>query len=252
MSSALKVTALAVILAGTGVLVYRDATRKPEVIVGECKPSIPAQVAKAFTQIYDDKVWGVGSGGEGTSGGGSTLAATVVYRAYLQQFLKDHGVRSVVDAGCGDWEFSSAMDWSGIDYTGFDVVPSVIAEDQRKYGAPNIKFQTADIVRTDLPAADLLVCKDVLQHLPQQDVLAFLAQLPKYKYVLLTDTVDKATLTAENHEIKPGDFRLLDVTKPPFSMPGLKVLTYFDGGHMHQVVLLMTAARGTAPHVPDP
>jgi SAM-dependent methyltransferase len=236
MSPKLKVAALAVILAGMGVLVYRDVTRKPEIIVGECQASTPDAVAKAFTEIYDDKAWGVGSGGQGTSGGGSTVPATVVYRAFLQDFMKQHGVKSVVDAGCGDWEFSSTMDWTGIDYTGFDVVASVIAEDQKKYGAPNIKFQTADIVRTPLPAADLLVCKDVLQHLPAENVLAFLAQLPKYKDALLTDTVDKTTLTAENHEIAPGKFRPLDLTQPPFNVPGLKVLTYFDGSHMHQVL----------------
>jgi 2-polyprenyl-3-methyl-5-hydroxy-6-metoxy-1,4-benzoquinol methylase len=167
---------------------------------------------------------------------GSTVAATVVYRAYLQDFMKEHHVTSVVDAGCGDWEFSSAMDWTGIDYTGFDVVASVIADDQKKYGAPNIKFQTADIVRTQLPAADLMICKDVLQHLPTEDILAFLAQLPKYKDVLLTDTVDKSTLSGANGDVVPGNFRTLDLTKPPFNVPGLKVLTYFDGSHMHQVL----------------
>jgi SAM-dependent methyltransferase len=236
MSPKLKVAALAVILAGMAVLVYRDATRKPQVVIGDCKPSTPAAVTQAFTQIYDDKAWGVGSAGQGTSGGGSTLAATVVYRAFLEDFMKVHGVKSVVDAGCGAWEFSSTVDWTGIEYTGVDVVASVIADDQKKYGAPNIKFQTADIVRTDLPAADLLICKDVLQHLPIEDDLAFLAQLPKYKDVLLTDTVDKVTLSAENHDIQPGEFRLLDLTKPPFSLQALKVLTYFDGNHMHQVL----------------
>lgn len=241
MSPKLKVAALAVILAGLALLVYRDVTRKPEVIVGQCKPSTPEAVTKAFTQIYDDKVWGVGSAGQGTSGGGSTMNATVAYRAFLQDFMKQHGVKTVVDAGCGDWEFSAAMDWTGIDYAGFDVVPSVIADDQKKYGAPNIKFQTADIVRTELPAADLLICKDVLQHLPTQDVLAFLAQLPRYKDALITDTVDKHTLGAENSDIQPGQFRLLDLTRPPYSVPALKVLTYFDGSHMHQVLWIHRA-----------
>lgn len=236
MSPRIKVAALAVILAGIALLLYRDLTRKPEVLVGGCKPSTPEEVTKAFTRIYDQGVWGVGSAGQGTSGGGSTMQATVVYRAFLQDFMKQHGVKSVVDAGCGDWEFSSSMDWTGIDYTGFDVVPSVIAEDQKKYGAPNIKFQTADIVRTQLPAADLLICKDVLQHLPTQDVLAFLAQLPNYKDALLTDTVDKHSLTSDNGEIQPGQFRPLDLTAAPYSVPGVKVLTYFDGSHMHQVL----------------
>jgi len=45
----------------------------------------------------------------------------------LQQFLKDNKIRSVVDAGCGDWGLSQALDWGGIDYKGYDIVEAVIA-----------------------------------------------------------------------------------------------------------------------------
>ncbi len=202
-------------------------------------PSAPAAAASsAFRNIYDQGIWGTNELGEGTSGSGSTLASTAIYRAFLQDFLKQHGITSVVDAGCGDWEFSKSVDWRGIDYKGYDIVESVIAKDKKKYEKPNIHFFVANIVTDELPPADLLVSKHVLQHLPNADVAKFLEQLPKYEHVLLVDSVDARTLSGENRDIRVGAFRFLDPTRPPFELPGAKVLTWWDGLHMHQVVHL--------------
>jgi len=234
---------LPIVFVGLGYLLYRDLTRLPPPVAVPCIPSSPGEIAATFSDIYARGRWGRNPDRTGTSGGGSTLAATTVYRAYVQDFLEHHQIRSVVDAGCGDWEFSRTIDWSGIDYKGYDVVPSVIAGNTAKYGSPTTRFFTADILATDLPPADLLICKDVLQHLPNQDVLRFLSQLGKYKYVLLTNTVDAETLTANNDDIKVGEFHRLDMTRPPFDLPGKKVLTYFDGEHTHQVVLLVQTKR---------
>jgi len=197
------------------------------------KPPAPADV---FSEIYAKKIWGTNAEGEGNSGPGSTLKATVVYRAYLQSFLKDYKISSVVDAGCGDWEFSHAIDWSGVDYKGYDIVASVVAKNQKKYSAPNVHFYVANIVDEELPAADLLICRHVLQHLPNRDIMKFLTRLSKYKHALLTNGVDAETLTADNQDIQIGEFRPLDMTQEPFTLPGQKVLTYWDGSHMHQVV----------------
>src|SRR5262245_4462562 len=95
-------------------------------------PPPPPTVSKAsaqqvFTHIYRHGTWGKSESCAGTSGSGSSLRATLIYRAFLQQFIKDNAIRSVVDAGCGDWEFSRTLDWSGIDYKGFDIVESNIA-----------------------------------------------------------------------------------------------------------------------------
>jgi SAM-dependent methyltransferase len=218
----------------------------------KAEPAAPAASGdhgKVFTSIYDDKTWGANGEGRGTSGTGSTLQATVVYRAYLQQFMKDNGIKSVVDAGCGDWEFSSAIDWTGIDYRGFDIVQSVVARNVERYGKrTNIKFSVGNIITDDLPPADLLVSKDVLQHLTNKDIVAFLAkQLPKYKHILLTNGVDARTLSGANGDIAIGDYRPIDLTKPPYNLSGLKVLTYWDGQHMHQVVHAANAERLKKP-----
>jgi SAM-dependent methyltransferase len=192
--------------------------------------------ASAFADIYSSAKWGTNGGDGGTSGFGSTLTATVLYRTYLEHFMKELGVHSVVDAGCGDWEFSQAIDWSGIDYKGYDIVASVIERDRARFEKPNVHFFVADIVKADLPSADLLIVKHVLQHLPTDAVQRFLAQLPKYKHVLLVDSVNRGTLSGKNGDIEVGGFRELDVTRPPFNVRGTKVLTYWDGGNMQQVV----------------
>jgi SAM-dependent methyltransferase len=191
----------------------------------------------AFDDIYKHATWGTNSEGEGHSGAGSLLKTTMLYRHFLEQFMKDADVHSVVDAGCGDWEFSQAIDWKGIDYKGYDIVPSVIEGDTKKYAKPNIHFFVANVVDEDLPPADLLIVKHVLQHLPTAAVQKLLAkQLPKYKHTLLVNSVESRTLSAPNTDVEPGGYRPLDVTKPPFNVRGARLLTYWDGGNMQQVV----------------
>jgi SAM-dependent methyltransferase len=193
----------------------------------------------AFDDIYKSATWGTNAAGVGNSGFGSKLQTTLLYRTFLAQMMKDLKVQSVVDAGCGDWEFSQAIDWTGIDYKGYDIVPAVVEHDKQTYGKPNIQFFNADIIETDLPPADLLISKHVLQHLPNADVQKFLTkQLPKYKYIVLTDGVRRDTLSSTNPDIKPGQYRPLDLTQPPFNVHGAKVLSWWDGVDMHQVLFI--------------
>lgn len=199
-------------------------------------PALPTSRAEAFERVYEAGLWGTNEAGVANSGTGSTVALTVVYRAYLQDFLKQHDIHSVVDAGCGDWEFSRVMDWSGIDYKGYDLVPSIVEEDRKRYGAPDRQFFVADVVEADLPPADLLICKHVLQHLPNRDVSRFLKQLPKYKHALFVDGIDGETLTAPNVDISPGQYRPIDLTRPPFGLHAQKELLYFDGLDTHEVL----------------
>jgi SAM-dependent methyltransferase len=191
---------------------------------------------EVFEAIYRQAVWGKGAARAGGSGPGSRLGATQPYRMLLQQALKANQIRSVVDAGCGDWEFSQTIDWSGIEYKGFDIVEFVIAQNNEKHAGPNIQFFAGNIVELDLPPADLLICKHVLQHLPTRDVQQFLFQAHKYKHVLLTNSVDPKTLSAPNADIAAGGYRTLDPTAPPFHLEGVKLMTYWDGFHMQQIV----------------
>ncbi len=57
----------------------------------------------------------------------------VEYRAFVQQFMSRNSVRSVVDLGCGEWQFSRLIDWTGVRYLGVDVVPAVIEKNRPRF-----------------------------------------------------------------------------------------------------------------------
>lgn len=200
-----------------------------------------SQLEEQFTEIYNRGIWGVNSEGEGTSGCGSLISTTGPYRTFLSEFFKTHDIQSVVDAGCGDWEFSRIMDWDNIDYKGFDVVKHVVERNQSRYTQEHINFFHANFLEIDLPPADLLICKDVLQHLPNEKIFAFLPQLSKYKYCLITNDVHQRTGTSRNPETDTGlrAYRCLDLTAPPFNITATKILNYYDAG-TRKLVLLIT------------
>lgn len=196
-----------------------------------------------FSEVYKNKKFGTNTEGEGHSGGGSTLANTVAYRQFLQSFLKAYDIRSVVDLGCGDWEFSKTIDWNGIDYYGYDVVDFLIENNRAKYQASNIHFIYSDGIATELLPADLLICKDVLQHLPNGDIMAFIEQLPLFKYCLITNDVDPLSGTSDNEEICRGGFHPVDLTRPPFLLNGDKVFTYISDSVPKQVLFIQNKEK---------
>jgi SAM-dependent methyltransferase len=191
-----------------------------------------------FTYIYDKGVWGCNEEGLGSSGTGSTVQNTEPYMKFLQNFLIENKITSVVDVGCGDWTFSQHIDWGNIHYTGYDVVKHVIERNQIKFSSPTIQFIHADISLIAFPSADLLICKDVLQHLPLKDISLFLKQIHKFRYCLITNDVDSDTLTSYNSECPRGAYRSLDLTNAPFNVQGTKLLNFLSYNVMKQVLLI--------------
>jgi SAM-dependent methyltransferase len=147
----------------------------------------------------------------------------------------------VVDVGCGDWQFSRHMDWSGVDYTGVDA-SAVVLENTRSFSQPGIRFLLADAIRDPLPCADLLLAKDVLQHWSNADIAAFLPQLPNYKCALITGSFPQHALAYVNHDMPAGaNFRPIDPGKPPFNLPGGFVSSFVAGDR--KLVFLWTRAQ---------
>jgi len=193
----------------------------------EAKPSSKKELGQTFNGIYSRGDWAKNSEGKGTSGSGSTLDITREYRAYIEEFIKNHHVRSVVDAGCGDWEFSSATNWNHARYLGVDISTDVIRVVKKKYQKEGVSFKVGDVTES-LPSADLLLCKDVLQHLPNALVIKFIKnnlKHGKYKWAILTNDPG-----GNNSDIQVGGYRLIDLRAPPFSVEGLKDLPIKFGG----------------------
>jgi SAM-dependent methyltransferase len=167
----------------------------------------------AFRRIYETDHW------NGGSGEGSAVEATEAYRRVLETVVASSDVRTIVDAGCGDWQFSRLVDWAGKRYVGVDIVPEVVAANRAAFARDTVDFVAADIRTEQLPAADLLVCKDVLQHWDVQSVEQFLARnLTRYQYALITNDLASVHIAPEmlNVEIPIGHWRTLDLERPPF------------------------------------
>jgi SAM-dependent methyltransferase len=165
-----------------------------------------------FTNIYETDEW------KGGSGEGSTVAATAPYRRILEHVLASPDVRSVTDVGCGDWQFSGLVNWQGKSYVGIDVVPELIERNARLAPADS-RFLCADARTSEVPRADLLVMKDVLQHWPITDIKRFVDRnRPRFRYLLLTNDVASVHCPPEllNSECALGAWRTLDLELPPF------------------------------------
>jgi len=61
-----------------------------------------------FTEIYEKKLWGSGKN-EFYSGRGSENFNTGEYRKYLQNFILEQNISSVIDLGCGDFRVAGQV-----------------------------------------------------------------------------------------------------------------------------------------------
>jgi SAM-dependent methyltransferase len=177
---------------------------------------------KEFEKIYKNNFWQYGSGY------GSLPRNTVGYRELLQNFMRDHDIKSVVDVGCGDWQFSRLMNWTGIDYLGIDIAEQVVKTDSERFAKPpHLRFQVGSATEV-LPTAELLIIREVLQHLPFVAIRKFLhnnALSGRYRYALITN--EKNHKGEVNLDARPNgqvNARGLDLSAAPFNLPNLQVV----------------------------
>lgn len=170
-----------------------------------------------FAHIYKTRLWALGNPEVPGSGTGSTLDATASVRTKLPRLLKSIGTRSLLDVGCGDYNWMRTVGLEDIDYIGVDIVPSLIDENQQKYGSDHIRFVQSNAVSEPLPAADTVLIREVLFHLSFEDAMAVLRNVLSQPrdYLLVTTDND----IAFNVDIRSGDWRQLNLEAAPFKFP---------------------------------
>lgn len=170
------------------------------------------EIKKVFSNIYEKNLWKNGSGP------GSTPKATDYYRSILIDLITNLEIKTVLDYGCGDWQFSHLVPWEDLinNYLGVDIVDSVIAENIKKYKSSKVNFQT---VTEDwcFPEVDLIICKDVLQHLPNVQVKQLLEKMKSSsRFMIITNDiiVDKETT---NSDCSIGKSRPINLSLSPWN-----------------------------------
>lgn len=170
--------------------------------------------ADIFARIYRLRSWG---DGESRSGPGSGLARTEAIRADLASLVHSLGVRSLLDAGCGDFHWMQATAVGLANYIGVDIVDEIVQACAAQYAHPGCDFACLDITRDPLPRVDLILCRDVLPHFSYADIDRALDNFARSGSTwLLTNTfVDRDA----NADIATGDWRPINLERAPFLLP---------------------------------
>lgn len=141
-----------------------------------------------FDEIYAKNGWG-GSGVY--SGPGSEEVNSRAYEELVAAYALEHGVRSIVDIGCGDFQVSRrilARLPDSVSYRGLDVSRIAVERNTALFANDRISFAQCDAAKDDLPPADLVLMREVLQHLSDRDIQAILPKLRRYPHAIVSNT----------------------------------------------------------------
>jgi hypothetical protein len=169
---------------------------------------------EVFTSILHDNAWG---SQESVSGPGSTRARTAALVGDLEALVVRLGIRSLLDAPCGDFHWIGEVADAVESYTGVDVVAQLVAENERRHSTERRRFLHLDLIRDPLPQADLILCRDCLVHFSFADAFRALANFRASGagYLLTTTFVGERA----NVDIPTGAWRPINLELPPFSLP---------------------------------
>src|ERR1700683_2547031 len=148
-------------------------------------------------------------------------------------------VASIVDVGCGDWQSSRYISFNGARYSGFDIVKSLVDVNRTKFGSTSVSFDVMPDNPRRLPNADLIIMKDVLQHLTNDQIFFYRDHvLGKYPLCLITNSW-RAINYPQNGEIAPGQFRSLDLNAAPYFFKGVYVVESWNQWERIRTMLLI-------------
>jgi 2-polyprenyl-3-methyl-5-hydroxy-6-metoxy-1,4-benzoquinol methylase len=150
-------------------------------------------------------------------GPGSTLEACAEIIQRLPVWIRDHQVKTILDLGCGDFHWLKEVDMTGVEYDGYDIVQAAV-EKAKKHETKWRRFHHANILSVPLPKADLVICKDVLIHLPNDDVIGSIESILKAGSRFLAATTYPGWTNLFRSGMKAAEFAPIDLEQEPFSL----------------------------------
>jgi hypothetical protein len=140
-----------------------------------------------FQDIYKRRLFGKSTS---ASGPGSSLDATKVIRESIFELFDQYGIRTIADIPCGDFLWFRSMTLKDLKYNGFDIVPELISELREEF--PGQQFDIHDATSHLLGTYDLILCRDLLVHLTNEQALRVIENFKKSgsTYLLATTFVN--------------------------------------------------------------
>ncbi|MCF7559206.1 class I SAM-dependent methyltransferase [Sabulilitoribacter multivorans] len=184
----------------------------------------PWPTKNAMTQVYKKKLWG-GNAYDFYSGYGSHDSnITTPYIEVVRDFLTAFKEPLVVcDLGCGDFNIGKNLVHYTKKYIAIDIVESLITRNKKMFVAENLEFFCLDIVKDELPPADCIILRQVLQHVSNAEILNVVDKLYNFKYIILTEHIPLGTFAPNKDIISGQGIRLkqnsgVNILEPPFNL----------------------------------
>lgn len=176
------------------------------------RPDLSAE--ETFRIIHQQNHW---EGTDSISGEGSGRKQTRELETAIPRLLDQLNVNILLDLPCGDFSWMQRINLPISRYIGADIVEELITANQKTYGNPNRQFIRLDLISDPLPPADMLLCRDCLVHLSFDDIFKAIDNIrhSRIPYLLTTTFID----CEENEDIETGDWRVINLEKPPFNFP---------------------------------
>ena len=186
-----------------------------------------------FSRLYHDGFWGKSSDPDQKFFSGTGSHDPTIVNAYvsaIEGFLGSLSEKpDVVDLGCGDFAVGKRIRSLCRNYTGCDIVPSLIAWNAEQHKAMNVDFRVLDITKDTLPPGDVVFIRQVLQHLSNDQIISVLPKLAStYRYLVVTEHLPGIDNFVPNLDKQPGPSIRLEfnsgvvLTKPPFDLRPLE------------------------------
>ncbi len=178
-------------------------------------------VKNIFTTIYNTEYW---KNKESVSGPGSSIEQTKQVRLGIQDFVIQNKIKKILDIPCGDYHWMKHTILEDVEYIGADIVSELIAKNNEDYKDDKVAFVEKNLLSDELPASDLIICRDCLVHFSYKDIKEAILNLKKSSatYVLLTTFREHKF----NYDIKTGEWRPINLEKSPFNFP--KPILYIE------------------------
>lgn len=199
-----------------------------------------------FREVFTQNLWrdGVSRSGWGSNPSSEAVVQDRTFIVETVQHELSQSTLTIVDAPCGDMAWMPetlkliSQTYEHVFYTGMDIVPEIISSNrdkmkllkQRAGSKVSYNFRLLDISSQRLPSADVVLCRDLVNHLPMESVRKVLTNFltSNVRYVILSNNVaplhmpqvaEWSVHDANHFENVGGDSRPLDITKPPLSWP---------------------------------
>lgn len=111
---------------------------------------------------------------------------------------------------------------SSVNYLGLDIVQEIVDNNNRLYSKANIRFAQHDIISNIPPVADLVICRDLLFHLTNDQQVAVINNFraANIRYIITTTypwVTANNDLTKEEKAAQWG-FRQINVELAPINL----------------------------------